>query len=139
MKPSIKPNGRRRGSALVETGLTLTAFMFMLIGIADFGQFLFVHQALVERARYSARWGALSDPSNVAAIQNMVVYNQTTAIGNGYLGLTASNVNVTNPGAGTDDSRVAISIHDYSYTVLSPYIGGTYTGPNINIVFPVGK
>ena len=131
---------RQRGAALIETGLIFTIFAFMLIGAADFGQFLFIHQALVERTRNAARWGALSDPTNVTAIQNMVLYNQTTVPSgstSGYFGLTSANVQVTNPGSGTNDSRVAIFITNYSYAVLSPYIGGTYTGPNITITYPV--
>ena len=144
-EPKPGPAGKRkrqRGSALVETALTFTTFAFMLIGIADFGQFLFIHQALVERARGAARWGALSNPADLTSIQNMVLYNQSTAPvggGAGYLGLTSSNVQVSNPGSGTNDNRVVIFVTNYSYTVLSPYIGGTYTGPNITITYPVGN
>ncbi len=128
---------RQRGAVFVETGLVFTAFAFMLIGAADFGQFLFIHQALVERGRNAARWGALSDPSNTTAIQNMVLYNQSTTGTSGYFGLTTSNVQVTNPGAGTSNSRVAILITNYPYTILSPIIGGTYNGPNISVTYPV--
>ena len=126
----------------METALTFTVFAFMLISVADFGQFLFIHQSLVERARGAARWGALSDPTNLTAIQNMVLYNQAAAPSDGtagYLGLTASNVTVTNPGNGTYDNRVAITISNYSYSILSPTIGGTYTGPNITLTFPIGN
>ena len=72
----------------------------------------------------------------------MVLYNQSTPPvggGSGYLGLTSSNVQVSNPGSGTNDNRVVVFITNYSYTVLSPYIGGTYTGPNITITYPVGN
>ena len=134
-------NKRRRGSALIETGLIFTTFAFLLVGTFDFGQFLFIHQALVERARSSARWGLVNDPTNTTAIQNMVLYNQATAPqnGSGYFGLTASMVNVTNPGSGSSDNRIVILINNYSYIILSPYIGGTYTGPNITVVQPVGN
>src|SRR5207245_134629 len=127
----------QRGAVMIETGLIFTAFAFMLIGAADFGQFLFIHQALVERGRNAARWGALSDPTNTTAIQNMVIYNQSTAGTNPYFGLTTSMVQVSNPGAGTTNSRVAILITNYPYTILSPLIGGTYTGPNISVTYPV--
>jgi Flp pilus assembly protein TadG len=136
----MKKRDRRkhqRGAVMIETGLVFTAFAFMLIGAADFGQFLFIHQALVERGRNAARWGALNDPTNTSAIQNMVLYNQSTAGTSAYFGLTPGNVHVTNPGAGTNDSRVAILITNYPYTVLSPLIGGTYTGPNISVTYPV--
>ena len=136
----MKQNDRRklqRGAVMIETALVFSAFTFMLIGAADFGQFLFIHQALVERGRNAARWGALSDPTNTTAIQNMVLYNQPTAGTSAYFGLSRSNVQVTNPGAGTNDSRVAILITNYPYVVLSPLIGGTYNGPNISVTYPV--
>jgi hypothetical protein len=137
-KPS---NRRRRGSALIETGFIFTTFAFLLVGAFDFGQFLFIHQALVERARSAARWGLVNDPTNTTAIQNMVLYNQSTqpSGASGYFGLTSSMVTVSNPGSGTSDNRIVILISSYSYIILSPYIGGTYMGPNINVVQPVGS
>lgn len=136
-----KRQRQQRGAVFVETALTFTTFAFMLIGAADFGQFLFVHQALVERARSAARWGVVTDPTNLTAIQNMVLYNQSTVPSgaSGVYGLTADNVQVTNPGSGTYDNRVVIYINNYTYTILSPYIGGTYTGPNITVTYPVGN
>jgi len=113
----------------------------MLIGIFDFGQFLFIHQALVERARSAARWGAINDPTNSASITNMVLYNQASTPPSGtasYFHLAASNVSVTNPGSGTDSYRLNLRISGYSYTVFSPYIAGTYTGPPITISVPLG-
>lgn len=92
-----------KGSVLVETALIFIAFFVMLIGAFDFGQFLFVHQALVERARYAARWGAINDPTDSTSITNMVLYNQgaTPPLGTvSYFNLTAANVTVTNPDSG---------------------------------------
>jgi Flp pilus assembly protein TadG len=134
-------NKRRRGSALIETGLIFTTFAFLLIGTFDFGQFLFIHQALVERARSSVRWGLVNDPTNTTSIQNMMLYNQSTqpSGASGYFGLTASMVDVSNPGAGTADNRIVLLVHSYPYIILSPYIGGTYTGPNITVIQPVGN
>ena len=136
---TTKARKRQRGSVLVETALIFSTFAFMLIGAFDCGQFLFIHQALVERARSAARWGGVNDPTNLTAIQNMVLYNQTTGSGSGYFGLDSSMVQVTNPGSGTDDYRVVFFITNYPYTVLSPYIGGTHIGPNITMSFPVGQ
>jgi hypothetical protein len=114
----------------------------MLIGAFDFGQFLFIHQALVERTRSAARWGAVNDPTNLTSIQNMVLYNQPTVPGtspSGYFGLTSGMVQVSNPGSGTNDYRLVVFITNYPYTVLSPYIGGTYMGPNITVSYPIGQ
>ena len=130
-----------KGSVFVESALIFMAFAGMLIGAFDFGQFLFIHQALVERARYAARWGAINDATDSASITNMVLYNQVGTPPSGtasYFNLTAANVQVTNPGSGTDDYRLNLRIAGYSYAVLSPYITGIYTGPQIIVSVPLG-
>lgn len=127
-----------KGSVFVETALIFLAFAGMLIGAFDFGQFLFIHQALVERARYAARWGAINDPTDSASITNMVLYNQPASGAAPYFNLTAGNVTVTNPGSGTDNHLLNITISGYTYTVLSPYIAGSYQGPNISVSVPLG-
>jgi Flp pilus assembly protein TadG len=140
-----KSSRRRRnssGQVLVESAFIFLAFIVMLIGIFDFGQFLFVNQALVERARYAARWGAINNPSDSTSITNMVLYNQSTSPATGtptYFNLTASNVAITTPNSGTNDYRLNLTISGYTYTVLSPYIAGTYTGAPITVSVPLGE
>jgi hypothetical protein len=80
----------------------------------------------------------VNDPTDHTAIQNMLKYNQPTASGTSYFGLTTDMVQVSSPGSGTSDYRTVVFITGYPYTVLSPYIGGTYRGPNITVVAPVG-
>jgi Flp pilus assembly protein TadG len=132
---------KQRGSVLVETGLVFTTFAFLVIGAFDFGQFLFVHQALVERTRNATRWGAVNDPTNVTAVQNMVLYNQPTVPSGAstYFGLTTDMVQVSNPGSGTSDYRLTVLVTNYPYTILSPYISGSYIGPNIKVSVPLGQ
>jgi Flp pilus assembly protein TadG len=132
-----------KGAVFLETGLVFVIFAFMLMGAFDFAQFLFIHQALVDRARSAARWGALSDPTNTSAIQNMVLYNQTTApsgVSSGIFGLTSSMVQVsTQDTSSSDNYRLTVLITNYPYQMISPIIGGTYNGPNITISFPLGR
>jgi len=140
------------GNVLVESALILLAFFGLLIGTFDFGQFLYVHQSLVERVRYAARWAATSGAANGATadqVRNMVLYNQSTSPGSGtptYFNLTASNVTVTYTTdtvcftSGAQDSlfkRVTIQVSGYQYVILSPYISGTYTGPTITVDQPI--
>ena len=130
-----------RGAVLIETGLILIAFMFMLMGAFDFAQFFFVHQAIVDRARTAARWGAVTDPTNSSAIQNMVLYNQTTAPAgatSGLFGLTADEVSVSTQGSGTDDYRLIVTIANYPVQMISPFIAGTHMGAYIRISIPLG-
>ena len=142
-KISERREKRSKGSVLVETGFVFIIFAFMLMGAFDFAQFLFIHQALVDRARSAARWGALSDPTNTSAIQNMVLYNQTTApvgASSGIFGLTSSMVQVsTQDTSSSDNYRLTVLITNYPYQMISPIIGGTYNGPNILISFPIGR
>lgn len=129
-----------RGSAIIEAALIFPLFFIMLIGAFDFGQFLFIHQALVERARYAARWGAINNPADSTSITNVVLYLQSTAppSGTGFLNLTTSNVSVTNPDSGAAGYRLNIRISGYTYTVLSPYMAGTHIGPVITVSVPLG-
>jgi Flp pilus assembly protein TadG len=130
----------RRGSVMVEMSLIGIVFFVLLIGICDFGQFLFLQQAIVERARAAARWGAVTDPTNSTAIRNMVLYLQSTAPtgGTASFGLTASMVSVSTADAGTDNYRLVLQISGYSYTVLSPYLAGSYKGAPISVSVPLG-
>lgn len=125
---------------MVEIALVGILFFVLLVGIADFGQFLFIQQALVERARAAARWGAATDPTNTAAIANMVLYAQPVAPigGTPLFGLDSSMVAVSTPDAGTDDYRLSVQISGYSYQVLSPYLAGRYQGAPITVSFPLG-
>jgi len=140
----VNTSRRRRtsaGNVIVETALIFLVFAGMLIGAFDFWQFLFIHQAMVERARSAARWGAINDPTDFASIRNMVLYNQAATPAQGtvsYFNLNSGNVTPTNPGSGTDDYRLNLLISGYSYTVLSPYIAGTYIGPPITVSVPLG-
>jgi Flp pilus assembly protein TadG len=142
--PKNSASRRRRnskGTALVEMALICLVFACLLIGAFDFGQFLFVHQALVERARYAARWGAINDPTNSASIKNMVRYYQSADPPSGtasYFNLSDSNVTVTNPGSGTNNYYLNVRISGYSFTVLSPYIAGNFTGPPVTVSVPLG-
>jgi Flp pilus assembly protein TadG len=142
-KSIVNCSGRRksrRGSVMVELSLIGIVFFVLMIGILDFGQFLFLQQAMVERARTAARWGAVTDPTNSVAIQNMVLYLQSTAPpgGRASFGLTADMVSVSTADAGTDNYRLVRQISGYSYTVLSPYLAGSYKGAPISVSVPLG-
>ena len=138
MSPVSRKRRATRGSTILELSFIFLVFLGLLIGAFDFGQFLFIHQALVERARYAARWGLTSSTATTTDITNMVVYGQTTAGSNGYFGLTPSMVTVTFSDANTWNWRISVLVKNYPYKMLSPYIAGTYTGPNINVSVPLG-
>lgn len=126
---------------MVESALILVLFLILFIAVFDFAQFLFVHQALVERTRAAARWGAIQDPADSTSITNMVLYNQAVTPPPGtptYFNLSPSNIVVTNPDAGTDNYRLNVRISGYRFTILSPFIAGSFTGPTILVSTPLG-
>ena len=128
----------------VEAAFALTTIVSLLVGIFDVGQFLFVHQALVERARSAARWGAVNSPKDPGPVRNWVLYGSSSVPENGggaagYFGLTAGMVQVTTPGAGTEQARLVVLISNFPYRVHSPFIAGSYTGPNIVVAVPLGQ
>jgi hypothetical protein len=125
---------------MLELSFIFLVFFSLLMGAFYFGQFLFLHQALVERARYAARWGVATYPQTTTTeIQNMVLYGQSTAGSNGYFGLTSSMVTVTQSNPNTYNWCISVLISNYPYYMFSPYIAGQYTGPNINVTIPLGK
>jgi Flp pilus assembly protein TadG len=147
MRSKMPRAEREKGSAIVEGALIFLVLACMLIGTIDFGQFLFIHATLTERAREAVRYGSVNDPTDTTSIQNVVLYGQasgglapTTAAGtdSGIFNVLRSNVSVTATGAATDDYRVTVKIHDYTYHIYSPYMAGTYTGPIIYSSLPLG-
>ena len=140
---------------MIEAAFIFIVFFSMLIGAFDFGQFLFVHQALVERARMAARWGTACSTQTTCPttdqITNLVLYGQSTNPGGGatgYFNLTSSMVTVTPQTdidcftSGAEPSvfnRLIVTIHDYPYVMLSPYSAGSYNGPNITIGEPINQ
>jgi Flp pilus assembly protein TadG len=147
MKPEPRNMRRQRGSAIVEAALIFLPFACMLIGTVDIGQFLFIHTTLTERAREAVRYGSVNDPTNAVAIQNIVLYGQAnggsvpvTPSNNdaGIFNVLRSNVSVIATGSATQDYRLTVRIYNYAYQIYSPYIAGTYTGPNIYASLPLG-
>jgi TadE-like protein len=129
------------GAVLVELALISLIFFVILIGILDFGQFLFCQQAVVERARSAARWGAVTDPTNSLAIANMALYSHPIAPTDGRapsFGLTSAMVNVSAPDEGTDNYRLVVQISGYSFQSFSPFLARRFTGAPIRVSVPLG-
>jgi len=145
MRPSSRREqreaNRRRGAAMLEAALTLLAFLTMVLGVLDFGQFLYVHQAITERVRSAARTGAVK-LLDAGAIRNLVVYGTVNApSGNppapGFLGLTPDNVSVSFDGANTNATRLQVSVSGYQYPVFSPLIAGRRSNMAIRVTVPL--
>ena len=116
---------RQRGQALVESVLTLTAFLAIFMGMIEVGEILYIHQSLVERTRSAVRWGAVNAWDNTNSptqITNMVLYGTTTPADNAtpIFGLTASNVSVTRPQPDYSSAdRIVVSVSGYTLTFFT--------------------
>jgi hypothetical protein len=130
--PSSKRN-RQRGGTLLETVLTLIAFLALFFGVFDVGTLLFVHQSLTDRARNAARWGAVNtyDPTS---IQNLVLYGTIAAGPTPSFGLSASNVTVSRPAAtiGQPEDRIIITVI-YPVHLVSVLLGQSATWPGSSV------
>jgi Flp pilus assembly protein TadG len=140
MREKIVRRKRSKGSAMVELALVFPLLATLLIVVADLAVFLFLQQALVERARSAARWGAVSDPSNSGAIVNMVLYARAVAPTGTQpdFGLARAMVQVAAVDAGTDNYRLVVTISGYSFKLFSPFMGGKYPGRTIEVSVPLG-
>jgi hypothetical protein len=131
---------QRRGQALLESALVTLVFIVLLVGVMDIGQFLFVHQTLVERGRNALRYGVVR-PFDAAAIRNMVLYNQPSAppggqSAPGIFGLTPSMVSVTRQDATFNEDRVILTISGYPFRFFTPFIAGLARGKPITVSLP---
>ena len=132
-RPSL--SSRRRGSAILEAALVYSSFMFMLVATFDIGQYLFMHQTLVELARNAARYG-VARAFDATAIRNVVLYNSPTVPGgtNPIFGLSTSNVTVTQT-AGAP-SWITVKISGWSFFRFTPTQAGRTTGQSISVMLP---
>jgi Flp pilus assembly protein TadG len=109
---------------MVETALILLTFILILIGTIDFGQVIYFHQSLVERARAAARYGAIN-PTDTTGIKNIAVYNSATVPSPPTAVLpymTTAMVGVQDLGANTPEARIQVTISTYPINFISPYI-----------------
>ena len=113
----------RRGSAMVEGALVIGLFLMVFIGIFDFAQIMYLHQALTERVRGAAR-AAIVEPLTETEIRNFVLYGkkEPAAGQTGYFGLEPKNVRVTIADKGTNEQRLKLRVAGLKFSVLSPWM-----------------
>jgi len=121
----MKSRKKQRGQAFIESALIMLIFVPVLVGIADFGQVIYFHASLTERARAAARYGAVHTYTDGSAIQNVAVYNDASpATGTAGLVpyLTTSLVTATLDDAGTDSARITVTITNYPFNFISGFM-----------------
>lgn len=133
----------RKGQALIETSLVLILLMSFVVGTLDFGQYLYFHQALAERARAAARYGAVN-PKDRNGIQNVAIFNNPVGGSSPILpNLDASMISVCLPGdrecadpsAGAD-ARVTVTITGYPMVMVNLFLPRSFTNRPITASLP---
>jgi TadE-like protein len=121
-----------RGSTFVESALVLVVFLVMLISTFDVGQVLFLHQSITERIRAALRYGVVNK-YDATAITDYILYGQPNAPASGstFFSLTPDMVSVQRLDAGTADDRVVITVKNYPYEFLTPFLAGKQKGAPI--------
>lgn len=136
----------QKGQALVETGLILFIFLAFLIGTLDFGQYMYFHQSLSERARAALRYGIINTTDRTG-IQNMAVYNDPAGTVNGATALlpnfSTDMVAVCLPGdagcsdpAANSNSRVTVTISGYQMVTFNLLVPRLFTNKAIAVSAP---
>jgi hypothetical protein len=126
----------KKGQSLVEATLVLIVFFALLLGVVDCGQVLYSHQALVERARESVRWGSVHPYDGTGnQVANLVLYHQADEPRTApptFLGLTRANVQVRYQSPTPerpDDATISVAIVNYESHFFSPWIAKTIVSP----------
>lgn len=136
----------QKGQAFVEAGLILFIFLAFLIGTLDFGQYLYFHQSLSERARAALRYG-ITNIADRTGIQNVAVYNDPAGTANGATAIlpnfTTAMVAVCLPGdagcsdpAANSDSRVTVTISGYQMVTFNLIVPRNFTNNPIVVSAP---
>ncbi len=112
----------------------------MILFIMNMGWMLLLEQFITERARTTARAGAVNTWTSADAA-NFFVYGTTTAPhggGPGYLGLLSSQVSYQALGSSDQsDYRVQVSVSGVPAVMFwMPYLAGSYALPPIHVTVP---
>src|SRR5260370_23348063 len=106
-KVYMKSRQNQRGQAFVESGLIMLIFLPVLIGIMDFGQFLYLHLSLTERTRAAAHYGAVTTYTDGSDIANVAIYNDPAGAANGATPLLPNLQTTTSTGEGYVPANLA--------------------------------
>lgn len=129
----LRPAGSRRhkGMALVEFALVALVFFTLLIGIMEFGRWLFTLNAANEATRLGARLAvvcSISDAADIKARMNQMVS-----------GIPVGNMVIDYVPGGCDESNcktVTVRLNGATFNPLIPLMGGAFPIPEFATSLP---
>jgi Flp pilus assembly protein TadG len=136
----------QKGATLVEFAIGASVFLLALFALIEFGRLLWTHNALADAARRAARY-AVNQPASsplagvkttgqnvgpsVSAIQNVGVYGDPLGGSQPLVNnLTTANLNVQYTDFGLGSGTVAVTVTNYQFQFIMPFIGTTITMPD---------
>ena len=130
-------NKRQRGSTLVEFAIGALVFFTATFSVLEFSRLLWTHNALSDAARRGARYAVTHDESAIDDVKRVAVFGNTDGEGQPLVaGLTEGMVNVEykessipGVGFGYPDGAVTVSIPDYEFKFVLPFLGEGVTLP----------
>jgi Flp pilus assembly protein TadG len=130
---STKNRRDERGATLLEFAIGATVFLTAMFAVIEFGRALWTHNALSDAARRGARYAVNHPVTDVAAVQNVVVYGDPAGGSQPLVtNLATSNVQVQYSNFGLGAGTVSVSITNYKFQFIIPIVGTTISMPNYN-------
>jgi len=122
-----------RGATLVEFAIAATVFLTAMFAILEFGRALWVHNALTDAVRRGARYAVIHRSSDIDSVKNVVVYGDPAGGTQPVVeNLTTANVTVTYTNFSLNSGTASVSITDYQFQFVLPFMGTTISMPNYN-------
>lgn len=122
MTEDLRNSRRRRtraGNVFVESALVFLGFMFLILGIEEFGRMVFAFNFVAEAATEGARWASVRGSSTCPASSPGTNSALTAYITQWAAGLTPANISVTlscSPNS-TPGSTVQVNV-TYTWTAV---------------------
>jgi Flp pilus assembly protein TadG len=104
----------------------------LIFAVLELGRLLWVHNALTDAARRSARYAVnrQQSASSLAEIRNVAVYGNPEGAGSPLVNdLTPDKVNVSYQGFGLSTGTVTVEIENYDFQFVVPVVGTTIRMP----------
>lgn len=131
MTQKMKNRRRERGATLLEFAIGATVFLTAMFAVIEFGRALWTHNALSDAARRGARYAVNHQATDVAGVQNVVVYGNPAGGTKALVdNLKTENVQVQYSSFGLGAGTVSVSITNYKFQFIIPIVGTTISMPN---------
>ena len=121
---------REEGASLLEFAIAATVFLTVMFAVIEFGRVLWVHNALTDAARRGARYAVLHKATDIDDVKKIVVYGDLTDTTPLVENLSTGNVTVAYNNFNLDGGTVSVSVHDYDFQLILPFLVSSIHMPN---------